>query len=146
MRNQIYFIYTALAMKLLYVPPAPMHVKHFQNLLNSFAETFTVISRIAAKDYSSTKSFKSLWKQTLQILQLCSTRWLSMLECINRIVNQYDALSSYFQSCDECDRLVTVDRISTQLQNPIVKCYFSFLSANVHPIQQTVSFKFSDST
>lgn len=66
---------------------------------------------------------------TLRILQLCSTRWLSLLECINRIVNQYEALSSYFQSSDECDRLVTVDRISTQLQNPVVKCYFLFLQA-----------------
>ena len=64
---------------------------------------------------------------TLRILQLCSTRWLSLLECINRIVNQYDALSSYFQSSDECDRLVTVDRISTQLKNPVVKCNFLFL-------------------
>lgn len=65
----------------------------------------------------------------LKILQLCSTRWLSMLDCVNRILNQYDALLSYFQSSDDIDRLVTVDRISIKLQDPITKCYFLFLQA-----------------
>lgn len=65
----------------------------------------------------------------LKILQLCSTRWLSMLDCVNRILNQYDALLSYFQSSDDSDRLVTVDRISIKLQDPITKCYFLFLQA-----------------
>ena len=50
-----------------------------------------------------------------------------MLECINRIVNQYDTFSSYFQSSNECDHLVKVDRISTQLQTPVEKCYLLFL-------------------
>uniref|UniRef100_H3AJE2 HAT C-terminal dimerisation domain-containing protein n=1 Tax=Latimeria chalumnae TaxID=7897 RepID=H3AJE2_LATCH len=56
-------------------------------------------------------------------------RWLSLFDCVDQILNQYDALLSYFQSGDESDCLVTVERICPQLEDPSTKCYFLFLQA-----------------
>uniref|UniRef100_H3AIF5 HAT C-terminal dimerisation domain-containing protein n=1 Tax=Latimeria chalumnae TaxID=7897 RepID=H3AIF5_LATCH len=66
---------------------------------------------------------------SLKLLELCSNRWLSLLDCVDRILNQYDALLSYFQSSDESDRLATAERSCHQLEDPSTKCYFLFLQA-----------------
>lgn len=39
--------------------------------------------------------------ETRKILKQSSTRWLSLMKCIDRILRQYDALKSYFLSCEE---------------------------------------------
>ncbi len=37
------------------------------------------------------------------ILKHCTTRWLSLLRCVDRYLSQYDGLKSYFLSCDESE-------------------------------------------
>ena len=37
--------------------------------------------------------------ETRKILKHSSTRWLSLMKCIDRVLRHYDALKSYFSSC-----------------------------------------------
>ena len=61
-----------------------------------------------------------------KLLKASQTRWLSLEACINRLLEQYDALLSYFRSTDECS--ATVRRITEGLEKPLTKAYLMFLS------------------
>lgn len=78
------------------------------------------------------KEFQSLCDlKPHKILKLCQTRWLSAQQVIDRTLEQYDGINSYFQSCTE--RLATVRRIQEMLRDPITKAYLLFLH-NILPI------------
>ena len=62
-----------------------------------------------------------------KLLKPSVTRWLSLEQVVNRVLEQWPALSSYFQSCEE--RSSRVVRVTAGLLNPINKCYYQFLSA-----------------
>ena len=59
------------------------------------------------------------------LLYPSQTRWLSLHQCVARMVQQWPALRSFFASTDE--RLVVVQRILQRLDNPTFKLYFLFL-------------------
>ena len=59
------------------------------------------------------------------LLYPSQTRWLSLHQCVARMVEQWPALRSYFASTDE--QLVVVQRTLQRLDNPILKLYFLFL-------------------
>ena len=61
-----------------------------------------------------------------KLLKASQTRWLSLEACVNRLLEQYDALLSYFWSTEE--KSATVTRITEALENPITKAYLMFLS------------------
>lgn len=67
---------------------------------------------------------------------------LSLMECINHITNQYDELTSYFQTSDECNCLVEVDRIGIQWKDTVVKCCFLFLQAMFTHFNKVIAVKF----
>lgn len=56
------------------------------------------------------------------------TRWLSLEQCITRILEQWSALETYFTQAAEKDRLVSTTTILAALKNPIFKLYYHFLS------------------
>ncbi|XP_047211240.1 uncharacterized protein LOC124861488 [Girardinichthys multiradiatus] len=72
----------------------------------------------------------------LKLLRYCSTRWLSLLTCIQRVLNQWDALQAYFNSHEEVERSAKVRDLASHLHDPIVKAYFMFLSAALKPLYE----------
>ena len=50
-----------------------------------------------------------------RILWPSQTRWLSLHQCVHRIVEQWEALRSYFLSSDENDRLLSVHLKSSRI-------------------------------
>ncbi len=84
--------------------------------------------------YDSSKrkqNFTDLWSSLFTsepeaILKHCPTRWLSLLRCVDRYINQYDGLKSYFLSCD--DQTAKVKSITARLENPLTIPILHFLS------------------
>ena len=62
-----------------------------------------------------------------KILKPAQTRWLSLEQCVVRLIEQWAALEMYFKEAAEKSRLVAACIIHTALTNPIVKLYYSFL-------------------
>lgn len=62
------------------------------------------------------------------LLRLGKTRWLSMHDVVQRIVEQWDALMSYFTLCAVEDGIEQAKSIVTALQNQLIKAYFLFLA------------------
>ena len=60
------------------------------------------------------------------LLKASQTRWLSLEACVNRLLEHYDALLSYFRSTDEAS--ATVCRITEDLERSLTKAYLTFLS------------------
>lgn len=48
--------------------------------------------------------------------------------CIVRIIEQWDALTLYFTSAAQTDRLLATENVAKALHNPIFKLYFEFLA------------------
>ena len=63
-----------------------------------------------------------------KLLKPAQTRWLSLEQCIQRIIEQWPALELYFEKPAKNDRLISSQNIFTALKNPIFKLYFYFLS------------------
>ena len=61
-----------------------------------------------------------------KLLKAAHTRRLSLEACVRRLLEQYDALLSYFRSTDE--QSAQVRRITTAFENPVSKLYLMFLS------------------
>ncbi len=61
------------------------------------------------------------------ILKHCTTRWLSLLRCVDRYISQFEGLKSYFLSCDESET-EKVQNIISVLENPFTKPILLFLS------------------
>ena len=66
--------------------------------------------------------------EPLKLLSPAQTRWLSLQECVNRILEQYVALKNYFILTANEDPSHTNDRILASLQNPFFQAYLEFLS------------------
>ena len=77
------------------------------------------------KQQFANNSFFTTEPQT--ILKHCTTRWLSLLRCVDRYISQFDGLRSYFLSCDESETS-KVQSIIDRLENPLTKPILSFLS------------------
>ena len=75
------------------------------------------------------KEFKAFYgTDPLKLLSPAQTRWLSLQECVNRILEQYAALKNYFILTANEDPSHTNDRILASLQNPFFQAYLEFLS------------------
>ena len=61
-----------------------------------------------------------------KLLKAGQTRWLSLEICVNRLLEQYEALLSYFRSSSE--NLVSVQRICQCLEKSLSKLFLMFLS------------------
>ncbi len=77
------------------------------------------------------------------ILKHCPTRWLSLLRCIGRYLEQLEGLISYFLSCD--DQTAKVVSITKRLQNPLTKPIPLFLK-HVLPHMDRFNRSFQKST
>ena len=60
------------------------------------------------------------------VLKHFTTRWLSLLRCVGRYIDQYEGLKSYFLSCN--DQTVKIQSIVARLENPLTLPLLHFLS------------------
>ena len=69
----------------------------------------------------------------LKMLRYCTTRWLSLHTCIQRMLNQWPALQAYFNSYED-ETSVKVKDLADYLNDPEIKFDFLFLSAALKPL------------
>ena len=87
----------------------------------------------SAKRVVELHSFQE-WLQTdcHKILKKVDTRWLSLEACVNRIIEQYPPLVSYFDSIELSkkpgERATKARMLREQLKKPLTKGYLLFLS------------------
>ena len=70
----------------------------------------------------------------LKILKHANTHWLSLDKCINRFLQQWSALLSYFESHEDRERPGRVKRCADYLASVEMKAYFMFLSFILEPL------------
>ncbi|KAJ4927964.1 hypothetical protein JOQ06_015764 [Pogonophryne albipinna] len=71
---------------------------------------------------------------TLKLLRYCATRWLSLLTCINRVLNQWNALLAYFESHEDVEKPGKVRMLAGHLSSKETKFFFFFLSHALKPL------------
>ena len=77
----------------------------------------------------SFKEFQEFFKTGIYaILTVCSTRWLSLKECVDRTLEQYPALEGYFIEVAFRDPSKTNDEIVSTMSNKFTIIYLEFLS------------------
>lgn len=83
----------------------------------------------SAKRQSDFKKFQHFAEvEPYRLLRPCQTRWLSLNLCVDRLIEQWNALKLYFESTSKLDNLLASQRILSQMQNPIWILYLQFLS------------------
>lgn len=74
-----------------------------------------------------------------KLLQVCQTRWLSLISCVKRVIKQYSALKLYFEREHLLDN--KENHIYSILSNPFTELYLDFLDF-VLPIFTNVNIAF----
>lgn len=72
------------------------------------------------QEFSESKQYR--------MLRFYDIRWLSFGACVERLLNQWNALKLYFTSQYSVDRLQASQFLFEQLSDPITKLYFAFLN------------------
>ncbi|XDV25465.1 hypothetical protein PO909_029381 [Leuciscus waleckii] len=65
----------------------------------------------------------------MEMLQHVSVRWLSLESCVNRILQRYEPLTSYFKSLDE--KQPRFKRLVDAFSNPLTEVYLLFYQATL---------------
>ena len=66
----------------------------------------------------------------LKIMAPSGSRWLSMFQCVDRILSQWDELKLHFQLAKSTERCYTAEMLHQMYADPVNKIYMKFL----HPI------------
>ncbi|XP_028396907.1 uncharacterized protein LOC114520771 [Dendronephthya gigantea] len=83
----------------------------------------------SSKRQDTYKEFQAFFEmEPHKMLSPSQTRWLSLQECVARILEQYEALKHYFVLVASDDPSNTNDRILASLRNRFVQAYLEFLS------------------
>ena len=61
-------------------------------------------------------------------MRMCNTRWLSIAPCIDRILQQFDALTKHFERAIETERCFNADKLYKLYANRFNKVYLEFLN------------------
>ena len=84
---------------------------------------------ISSKRQDAYKEFQEFFEvEPHKLLSPGQTRWLSRGLCVNRILEQYDALKQYFVLVSAEDPSHTNDRIKASLFNDFTRAYLEFLA------------------
>lgn len=68
------------------------------------------------------------------MLKHCPTRWLSMMRCITRLIDQYNAVESYLGAQKDADNPRSkVSNILKSLRDPLLLPWLSFLKTALGP-------------
>lgn len=63
-----------------------------------------------------------------KLLHNCATRWLSVLPAVKRILENWDALNTYFEKVAKVENLHVVNNILAKLQDPQTRIYLDFMN------------------
>jgi hypothetical protein len=63
-----------------------------------------------------------------KILSPATTRWLSLKQCVDRVLEQYAPLQSYFILAAHEEHSATIDSVVTTMNNQFMKLYLEFMS------------------
>ena len=63
--------------------------------------------------------------QATQVVKIMPTQWLSLEACVSHLIEQYEALLSYFRSTE--DKQAVVRRVIIVFEKPLTKAYLLFL-------------------
>jgi hypothetical protein len=110
---------------------AALIANHASKVLPDFLEDVTIqiwyFFQKSPKRYRMFEGFQVFVdSKPHKLLKAGQTRWLSLEMCVNRLLEQYDALLSFFRSSEE--RLISIQRITSSLEKPLTKLYLMFVS------------------
>ena len=93
-------------------------------------------SSLRQKDFEQFQEF--VQAQPHKMLKLSQTRWLSLESCVNRILEQWEALRLYFIAfvADGKDPSYTIESILNALNNKFVLAQLEFLSAQLRRLNE----------
>ena len=92
-----------------------------RNVYNFFAHS--------AKRTSELKEFQVFCEvKPHKLLHVSATRWLSLHAAVARLIEQWNAIKLYFQGRGLEERLLSVDIINEQINDPSIYCYMHFLN------------------
>lgn len=75
------------------------------------------------------KEFQDYFKVDIhKILSPATTRWLSLKACVDRVLEQYDVLATYFRVEVLEDPSKVTDDILSALNNKFTRIYLEFMS------------------
>lgn len=74
--------------------------------------------------------------QHYKILKLSGTRWLAVHQCVERLLINWDVLTSFFEIAAYEDGLHSASVLLGNLKNPNIKCYFLFLKYSLNYMNQ----------
>ncbi|CAC5413355.1 KCNT1 [Mytilus coruscus] len=77
------------------------------------------------EEYNSFLDFTDT--EPMKLLKHCGTRWLSLERCVRRLLQQWPALKSYFQSHAESEKPGRIMRCAEFLANDEMWLYYAFL-------------------
>lgn len=98
--------------------------RHCEDLIRNIYAFFSH----SAKRKFEFKRFQSLMDiKPHKILHPCQTRWLSLIQAVERILEQWEALKEYFTSIEANEKLRNVALIIKDLKDPAIFMYFNFL-------------------
>lgn len=106
--------------------------REMPDTLEQFTRDVYTFFKTSGKRQSDFREIQtSLKLATKKILRPCFTRWLAMLQCVERLLEQWAALTEYFNNTvDEKEgRLESVMRIKLTLSSDSARIYFLFLQA-----------------
>ncbi|XP_028402033.1 uncharacterized protein LOC114524975 [Dendronephthya gigantea] len=102
--------------------------KSIEDLCRNISSYFH-LSPLRTKNFQEFQEFFDLEKH--QLLKPGQTRWLSMKMCVDRIIEQYDALKLYFTGAAVEDPTHTNDSILKSLNNKFTLAYLEFMAFNL---------------
>lgn len=98
--------------------------RHCEDLLRN---VYTYFAHSAKRKYEF-KNFQTLLDiKPHKILHPCQTRWLSLHQAVDRLLEQWDALKKYFSVLEKQEKLRSVALISKDLNDPAVFLVLNFL-------------------
>lgn len=100
-----------------------------ENLLHSIT---TYVSG-SAKRSANLREFQQFFNvETHKILKLSSTRWLSLEQCVVRLLNNWEVLQHFFLLEVTEIKNKSAEIIFDSLNNNVIKAYFLFLKYSLH--------------
>lgn len=99
--------------------------RHVEDLLRNIGSHF---NRSALRRQKF-KEFQHFFQVEIhKILSPALTRWLSIKECVDRVLEQYEPLKAYLTESVFEDPSVTTDNMLETMRNPFTKVYLEFMS------------------
>lgn len=90
---------------------------------------------LSSKRLEHLKEFQAfVGVESQKLLKHCPTRWLSLRRCLIRLIDQYDALKSYFSAQQDAEKPRSkVGCIHKSLQDPLTLPWLHFLVHALEP-------------